>query len=513
MRWDDDPFSMFTALSEPQFITCGLGLARDQERSWLDADDDGGGGEAAESSSSSPGGSTAATKEVDARLRALRLDLGDDHPDVATATDAAARACSRNGDRDDALRLHAEALSLKRGAMGQRHPSVADTLCAMGAALSDGVSLNESLGVYAEAIEIYESALAEGEGVDEGGGKCGRSGSEGSGVGRNSPAVEAALRHSLVGARNAAGSIKFDQQRYDAAMEDYGEALRQARGAVRLLEGAADSAVAEAQQASELLRDGGGVPCAEEKQWRRMAQAARTHVADSLSNVASVHAERKRWAHAISRYNEALGIQMDEHGEADLSVSNTLMNIGTMQFRFGNYPLALKAYKQAWKMRNNLLGRKRIEVSDALVSIAMVHERTGDARRAEINYSAAHRVACRAVGLNNIKVAGIKSSLAGLYSRTSRDDLAVKTYTDVWKLYKLHGLDDDHHLVKSAAKNIAEIKFRNQDDMAAAVVAFYEVLTFFSHMSPSAFNIDDPVVDGFLGKVGKANAHFSMAVC
>uniref|UniRef100_A0A7S4K140 Kinesin light chain n=1 Tax=Odontella aurita TaxID=265563 RepID=A0A7S4K140_9STRA len=232
-----------------------------------------------------------------------------------------------------------------------------------------------------------------------------------------------------------------------------------------------------------------------------------------MSNIATVHAEQSEWRYAISRYNEALEIQMEQFGEDDQEVANTLTNLGTMNFRFGNLPLALKSYKQAWRMRQNIFGSAHIHVSDALLNVALVHEHMGNIARAESCYANALRAAKNSVGDQHLKVALLKNSLANICLHTGKEELALKFFSDVWTIYKINGLDDEHDLVKIVSRNIADIRFKNQDDLAGVLTAFYDVLRFFSQMRASAFSLDDPGVDTFLKNVGQANANFTMAVC
>lgn len=464
----DDPFRT-CSVTQPQFITLSRKSSTSSEDLLFE---------------------NLATGEIEVGLRTLKSELGDGHPDVAVALGAVGDACAKNGDYDEALRFHQEALTLRqKNGNGKSDPSVGDTMFAIGELHKERNSLDDSLEQFKDALSVFETYLTQNGQL-------------------LSCSERTAIFCKIMSTKNSMGSIKFQQQMFGDALEDYHCALDRAKHAIGVAENSALIDSMEDNPAEE-----GEQPFLECVWVQDTISEIRMHLADTLSNIASVHAERSEWGPAISRFNEALEIQMVELGEDDPEVANTLMNVGTMNFRFGNLSLALKAYKQAWKMRQNILGPSHVDVSDALLNVALVHDRMGNTDRAESSYASALRVAKHSVGDKHMKVATLKNSLANIFLRTGREELAVQFFSEVWTIYKLNGLDDEHHLVKAASKNIAEIRCKNQDDMAAVLTAFHDVLNFFSQMGVSTFSLDDPRVNSFLKNVTQASTPFSMAVC
>ena len=71
------------------------------------------------------------------------------------------------------------------------------------------------------------------------------------------------------------------------------------------------------------------------------------NIATTLSNIAGVYLETRKYSEAIKKFERCLGIQMKALGNDHPDIADTLSNIGRVYLEMGKYEEALKKFKSA----------------------------------------------------------------------------------------------------------------------------------------------------------------------
>jgi eukaryotic-like serine/threonine-protein kinase len=206
--------------------------------------------------------------------------LGPDHPDVATSLSNLGLVVGDTSDRAQARELHARALAIREKTLGPDHPNVASSLDNLG-----GVA--RALGDYETARALHERALGIWERA----------------MGPQHPSVAVCLTSLAV------VYLRLDD---DAAARQAAEralAIRQAQlgpdhpdvamtldvlASLRWSAGRHDEAIAMSERSLAIREQALG--------------PGHAHVAASLVNLAGKYRARQRWAEARTRYEQALAI-------------------------------------------------------------------------------------------------------------------------------------------------------------------------------------------------------------
>ena len=368
-------------------------------------------------------------------VQALKEKKGDNHSDVAIAIDAIARACSENEDHNSALRHFNDALERKKKTLPQHHPSIADTLRSVGD-VSQKIGLaQDSEAAYKAAHAIYRNAFDNRSWVGEGQ--------------ESKQQTDYDLHHMISTTLVHIGTIQFDKEGYDEAMNFFRKAQQEAKMA------AIDAVILDRHNTDK-------------KSSKSLVKETRIHLSEIMNDIANVHAKKNDKLKAIQTYNAALNLQMQEVGEDHLSVSCTLHNMGTMHYQSGELQVSLKCYKQVLKMRRLLLGNEHPSIADALMNIAIVHEKAGELDRAESALNATLRVVSKAFDENDFRVGFVQNCLGALNARNGCYLDALENFSKALVIYEEAALDEDHALIISTQKSIEYVK--NIDETSEELV-------------------------------------------
>lgn len=410
-------------------------------------------------------------QRLEAGITEIKKLQGESHPDVAFFVSKMGDACAQNHDFEDALRFYTEALDLKRRIFGQYHLEVADTLRSIGLVAKELHRFDQSLKSFAEAQIVYHKNIDN----DDTAGKSKKLNCD----------FCFTIAWKVACTHNDIGNIHFNQHRHEDANDNYHKSL----SIYRCLSD-------KAKQIEES-------PTNTKPRSKIQGQLIDLMIAESLNNIASVCAELNDRTRAISYYNEALNIQMRELGEDDQAVAATLNNIGTMNFKAGNFDAALKSYKQALKMQRNTLGPSHIDTVDSILNIAATHAKAGDRPKCYAYLERACVVATYALGEKHIKVGKIYTKLGRTSLLMGKEDQALQQYDLALSIFRLAGLQDDHHLVKSSSGTIALLKYKNQNDFNFFIYAIREMFENIIRDGTKAFFMNESDVDTILTQIGK----------
>lgn len=387
---------------------------------------------------------TELSNNLDEGVLELKRTLGDSHPDVAFSINVIGDACMANGDFEEALNYLSQALAIKRECFCENHPSISNTLYSIGSVNVQLSILSEGMENFKEALRIYRHAFVNRKWMKD----------------NKDPKFEAPnyyLLHMTSLVLTSIGGIEFAREEYNSAMDYYLEALDQA------------------QQAAVNA-------CEEEKKTgvsgKSIVKEARLSVANILSDMASVCAEKGERVEAIKHYNSALAIQIRELGEDDPAVACTLHNIGTMNYRAGNLHLSLKSYKQVLKMRRLLFGFDHQSVVNTLLTIAMVHEKANEIDKAESALFAALKINARVHGEVSVPVANVTEKLGSIQARNGREEAAYENYLEAQTLYKAK-LKSSHPHLRSISDKISYIRNKDQSDLSLFMAQASELFNAF----------------------------------
>ncbi len=390
----------------------------------------------------------------------LKSKVGETHQDVAVAIDAVGRAYSDNEDYDNALRHFDEALEMKKKTLPQHHPSIADTLRSVGDVSQKIGLIQESEAAYKAANAIYRNAFDDRSWV-----------SDKSNKGDVKQQTDYDLHQMISTTLVHIGTIEYQRENFTEALQFYKEAQKEAKMS------AIDAVVLDRHNSK--------------KSEDSLVTEARIFISVIMNNIANTYAQLNDKPRAISVYNSALNLQMQEVGEDHHSVSCTLHNMGTMHYQAGELQLSLKCYKQVLKMRRLLLGNEHPSIADALMNIAIVHEKAGELDKAESALNATLRVVSQVFDKSNFRVGFVLDCLGALHTRNGCHFDALRCFSRALDIYEKSSLSDDHPLVVSTKKSIEYVrgleKGRPVDGGVKSDESVYDFMTSFLTCGGSCF--------------------------
>lgn len=309
-------------------------------------------------------------------------------------------ALARKGEYDNALKSFTSTLDKLRIMLPSNHPNRGDIFFGIGLIHKKQSNHEECILHLQNALEIYQNALG-----DRNWNKC-----------APNQKIDYYLRNRLFNVLSHLGSVSFACNDYNMAQEYFTKALTEAK----------TSAISALYIDRNFPLESGSV-----------LKQARTHVTECLNNLASLCAKSDKRSAAISHYNEALALQIQELGEVDPGVAIILYNIGTMHYRSGQYNLALKSYRQVLKMLKSLFGSHHSSNAVVLLDIATTHEKLKEFEQAKSAFNAARTITTTLCGSKHVDIGRITYRIGAMHARQGEVVLALESIYRKYHIFLL----------------------------------------------------------------------------
>jgi CHAT domain-containing protein/Tfp pilus assembly protein PilF len=319
-------------------------------------------------------------------LAIRREILGEDHPEVATATNFLGVLLLKQGDFDRSEEHFLEALEKTRRLHGEEHHQfiiVLNNLAAVRREKGDLVGAEES---FSEVLDVFASIFGEEDlrtmsvllnlaSVLKGQGKY----AEAEAHYRRALAIRQKVlgreHRDVAKSMRALASILRKQGDYASAEPLYREALAITR---RLLGEDHPDVASSLNGLAVFLEDQGDYASAEPLFREALALRGRTlgpeHrlVAESLNNLAAVLKEQDDYAAAEPLYRQALEIRRKALGEEHTLTANTMSNLGSLLMAKGEYDAAEELIREALAIDRRLLGEEHPSIANNLQKLAVL---------------------------------------------------------------------------------------------------------------------------------------------
>ena len=335
---------------------------------------------------------------LDIRKRAL----GEDHPDTAGSVNNIASVFGEQGRFDEALEVHQQALDIRKRALGEGHPDVAQSLNNIASVWNMQGRLDEAFHNFRQAVDIWKRAL-----------------------GDDHPQVASGL--------NNIASVLSDQGRLDEALQNFQQALaitKRALGedhpdvatdlnniaSVLKSQGRLDEALVMFQQALDIRK--------------RALGEDHPDVAGSLNNIAVVLSDQGRFDEALPNFRQAIDISKRALGEDHPQVATGLNNFASVLKGQGRLDEALVMLRQALDLDKRALGEDHPDVAVDLNNIAAILSSQGKHREAVEEFTKALAIRRRALGNDHPNVGRTLWWLAIESRDHERDETKAKQYAD-----------------------------------------------------------------------------------
>jgi len=355
---------------------------------------------------------------------------------------------ARLGIYDQASRLLAQSVDLRRRASGNRGPALAEGLGTLGRVLADRSDYPASERALREALALRADAgasdtttlnvlttLAD---VRRGTGRLPEADSllrvvlarQTTALPATDPSIAATLSTLGVVARQR-GDFVQAEARHRAAL-----AIRRAHF------GETDPSVAESMKNLALVLHSTGRFAEAESLYRRTLAVQRTlygekhpEIGSTLNSLASLLATTGKPAEAETMFQEALTMQRELLGPVHENIAATLDNYGSMLSRRGEYRRALPLEQESLDMRRRLFGATHPSVATALNNIARILMELGQDAAAERYYRQAHDQYVALLGPNHAFVGTALANLAMLELRERKYAAADSLYRQALRIY------------------------------------------------------------------------------
>jgi CHAT domain-containing protein/tetratricopeptide (TPR) repeat protein len=368
-------------------------------------------------------------------LQALAIrasSLGADNPDFVTSLNNLAGLYRAIGRYRAAEQLYQRALAIVRTAVGEDNEMFAG-------ALHNLASLYKVMGHYAAALPLYQRLLA-----------FWRQHADAAPVALTLnnlaelafrlgyyPAAENLYRQALdlteahfgqahpqfAKSLNNLAALYEAMGQYDKAEPLYQQALTVLRGvfpephptvaaALNNLAGLYKT-LGDYTQAETLYRQASGI-------WRATVGEAHADFAASLLNLADLFYTQGQFAAATPLYQQALAIQQQTLGAPHLEVATTLNSLAVLARAQGQYAAAEAHYHQALSIRRTVLGEAHPEAALLLHNLGALYQAMGHYPAAEAHYQQALVIRRTLLGAQHPDVAASLYNLAALYAATAR---------------------------------------------------------------------------------------------
>jgi CHAT domain-containing protein/Tfp pilus assembly protein PilF len=316
--------------------------------------------------------------EAAERELAIRREiLGDDHPEVVTATNNLAALLHQQGDLDRAEPLYLEALEGSRRILGENHPDVATTL-------NNLASLRYVRGDYSGAEAFLRDALASFSEI----------------YGEEHPQATSSLL-------NLASVLKAGGRYADAEV-----LYRRALAIRREVHGDEHRDVAESMGAlASVLKARGDYAAAEPLYREALAMRRRLlgedhlAVASGLNGLASCLEAQGDYAGAEALFREALALRRRRLGPEHHLVAQTLNNLAATLYRQDDYAGARPLYRHALEIRRKALGEEHPLTASSMYNLAVLLKAQEDYDGAKALFRDALAIRRRALGEQHPSIA------------------------------------------------------------------------------------------------------------
>jgi tetratricopeptide (TPR) repeat protein len=151
-------------------------------------------------------------------------------------------------------------------------------------------------------------------------------------------------------------------------------------------------------------------------------------VADSLDNLAVLHAEQGQYAQAESFYQRALSIREKALGSEHAEVATSLNNLALLYQQQGQFAQAEPLQQRVLTILEKTLGPEHIEVASSLNELAAMYQEQDRYATAEPLYQRALAIREKALGQEHPDVAQSLNNLATLYFDQGRHGAAEPLY-------------------------------------------------------------------------------------
>lgn len=276
------------------------------------------------------------------------------HVELARSFDNVGTACKFNGDLDQALLHHDEALSIRKEVLGLKHPDTADSYYDIGA-------IHFIQGNYDQALVYSEQALLIWQ------------------------EVSAADSVEIAYCRNNIGNVRFRQKDYGPALQCYEQALSILQNIFGPMHPQTANALNNIGGVySEIGEDDKALEYYEQALYIFKEAVGESHpdTASSLNNMGNIYSNKGDFDRALEYYLQALAAFQATLGERHSVVAFELNNIGILYDRKGDIHKAISYYEQAVDIRTEVLGRKHPYTISAAKLLADAYTQLGNEEKA-----------------------------------------------------------------------------------------------------------------------------------
>jgi tetratricopeptide (TPR) repeat protein len=189
--------------------------------------------------------------------------------------------------------------------------------------------------------------------------------------------------------------------------------------------------------------------------WQRLPGEESPDAVASLNNLAVIYSRQGQYAEAEPLLQQALALWKRLFGEEHPKVATCLNHLALLYSEQGRYAEAVSLHWQTLELRKRLLGEEHPDVATSLNNLALLYSEQGRHGEAEPLLRQALELWQRLMGEEHPKVATCLDNLAVLYSGQGRYGEAVLLYWQTLELRK-RLLGEKHPDVAMSLNNLAE---------------------------------------------------------
>lgn len=201
-------------------------------------------------------------------------------------------------------------------------------------------------------------------------------------------------------------------------------------------------------------------------------------MANVLSHIGNLHAEKKEFEIAMNHFTEVLRIHKLILGHDDIALSTDLHNIGSIYYETKENKKAIKYFEECVRITKLKLGSDSHVLTETLRCIANAERREGNFDTAADFFKEAvrvYRLYIHSTGLNDdVKVAKLMHNLGSVHDQIGNYDYALRLFEEVLQIGKKN-LSSDNIEIANILCSIANV-YRNRIEYDKAMECYEKAM-------------------------------------